>query len=132
MAAILSACSKSSTNSSARFSLLQQTWTKRSTAAYTLPYTTWAFYDPSETFTFSIDGNLYEAIPTRPTSSIPYRLLTDDSTLIFTWPDTPFPKVQYDTNYITSLTSHLLIMHGSWRPYTNPTYTFLKCDTLWR
>lgn len=133
MVTILSSCSKSSTNnSSARLSLLQQTWTRRSTAAYTLPYTTWAFWDPSMTFTFSIDDNLYENFPGRPIVTTPYRLLADDSTLIFTRPDTPFPRVQYDTNYITSLTSHLLAMHGFWRPYTNPTYSFVKCDTLWR
>ncbi len=122
-------CNKTATNnnSSATLSLLQQTWTRRSTVFYTIP-TTYVLWSSTATFTFSPDLNFYESSPPVSVVTIPYRLLGDDSTLIFTYPDTIYPHVVYDTNYITSITNHQLVLHGFW-----PRTTFaIKRDTLWR
>jgi len=110
---VLISCSKANTDStSARLSLLQHTWTGRATALYYPDGTPFARvrYNTNTTWTFTKDFNFVTSDPATSTSYRPYQLMPGDTTLIFV--NTFTTPHTYDTNYITSLTEHVLIYHG--------------------
>jgi hypothetical protein len=131
MVTLFTACSKADekVSRSQRLVFLQQTWTSRTTRFYTSdntqsPYTTG--YGPyTTTFTFTTDNIYYNSYTNKP---IPYSLLPDDSTLIFTYTNIPQPDQPiYDTNYITSISNSELIFHGY-----NKSLAMASRDTLRR
>ena len=111
---ILLSCSKSSPkdNRSAKLILLQNTWNFNSiTLNSTIDGTQQGKLFPYQTTSeYNINGILYNKSTATSPDNKPYRLLSDDSTLIFTITDNT--GIFYDTNRISSLTNNELVYHG--------------------